>query len=108
MHEPTSRTTTVRLPLLARLARGDTARAARRLAPLLIASVLLLVYFEWRVPGFTRPGNLIDVLDQISINAILAMGITLTILTGGIDLSVGAVLALSGTVAAFILTAGKP
>ena len=47
--------------------------------------LLLLTVFRLLVPGFLRPDNLLDMMDQISINAILAMGIMLTILVGGID-----------------------
>jgi len=46
---------------------------------------------------FLEPRNIINVLRQSSINAIIAAGMTLVILTGGIDLSVGSVLALSST-----------
>ncbi len=49
-------------------------------------------------PIFWRPANLASVLRQISDTGILAMGMTLVILSAGIDLSVGAVLALSGTI----------
>jgi ribose transport system permease protein len=59
------------------------------------------------IPGFWERGNQIDIMQQISINAILAFGMTLTILIGGIDLSVGAVLALVGTIAVSILAGGK-
>ena len=55
---------------------------------------LLLVYFALKVPGFLRAENMLDLAEQISVNAILAFGMTLTILIGGIDLSVGAVMAL--------------
>lgn len=47
-------------------------------------------------PNFMTPSNLLNVLLQSSINGVLAVGMTLVILTGGIDLSVGSVLALSG------------
>ena len=45
-------------------------------------------------------------LRQVSINAIIAVGMTCVILTGGIDLSVGSVMALSGTLAAGLMVAG--
>jgi ribose transport system permease protein len=47
---------------------------------------------------------MLDLAQQISVNAILAFGMTLTILIGGIDLSVGAVVALVGTITVWILT----
>jgi ribose/xylose/arabinose/galactoside ABC-type transport system permease subunit len=49
---------------------------------------------------FLTPTNLLNVLRQISINGILAIGMTFVILTGGIDLSVGSVVAFCGIVAA--------
>lgn len=73
----------------------------RRILPLLGAVVILLVGFRLAVPGFLAPENLVDLAQQISVNAILAFGMTLVILIGGIDLSVGAVVALVGTTTAF-------
>ncbi len=88
-------------------------RALRQVVPLVVAILALQVLFRFGLgplwPGvgdrFWLAGNQIDVLQQISINAILAFGITLTILIGGIDLSVGAVLALVGTTTVYILGA---
>ncbi len=86
----------------------DLVRAGRRLGPLLIAGIVLLAIFALRIPNFLSGNNMVDLVEQVSINTILALGITLTILIGGIDLSVGAVVALAGTVAAYILTQGDP
>src|SRR5262245_3926266 len=69
----------------------------RRLIPLLIATGALLLLFRFLVPNFLATENLLDLIQQISVNAILAFGMTLAILIGGIDLSVGALLALVGT-----------
>lgn len=80
----------------------------RSAAPLLIAIALLLAAFRFWVPTFLAPNNLIDLVQQISINAILAFGLTLVILIGGIDLSVGAVVALVGSTAAYCLSAAIP
>jgi ribose transport system permease protein len=74
-----------------------------RILPLLIAIAALLGTFGSLVPGFLRADNLLDIVQQISVNAILAYGMTLVILIGGIDLSVGALLALAGTTTAFCL-----
>jgi ribose transport system permease protein len=79
----------------------------KRLTPLLIAIVLLLLLFRICVPSFLHPDNLLDLTQQISINAILAFGMTLVILSGGIDLSVGALLALVGTTTVYFLTTGQ-
>ena len=78
-------------------------RTVKQLAPLLVAVVVLLALFRLKVPVFLTGDNLVDLAEQISINAILAFGMTLVILIGGIDLSVGAVLALTGTVAVWLL-----
>lgn len=47
-------------------------------------------------PTFIQPANIINILLQISINGVLAIGLTMVILTGGIDLGVGSVVCLSG------------
>ena len=49
-------------------------------------------------PAFRDPQNLINILQQVTVNAILALGMTMVIFTGGIDLSVGSVVAFSGIV----------
>ena len=53
---------------------------------------------------FLQPGNLTDILRQISVIGIIALAMTYVILTAGIDLSVGSILALSTSVTAMILT----
>src|SRR3984893_11165796 len=53
---------------------------------------------------FLEPGNQSDVLRQVSINGIIAVGMTLVILTGGIDLSVGSLLSLGTMYAAMLFT----
>ncbi|WP_320127745.1 hypothetical protein [uncultured Sphaerochaeta sp.] len=60
-------------------------------------------------PAFLRSSNILNVLRQVSTNGMLAFGMTLAIIIGGIDLSVGSVLALGGTVAAgLIAKSGVP
>src|SRR5215471_18887939 len=81
-------------------------KSGKQLLPLLAAIVLLLGLFRVWVPRFLTPENLLDLAQQISVNAILAYGMTLVILIGGIDLSVGAVVALIGTVAVAVLGHG--
>ena len=78
-----------------------------RLAPaagLLTLSLLLTLL----APVFATPDNLWNVLLQSAINAVLAAGMTCVILTGGIDLSVGSILALSGVILGLALKAGVP
>ncbi len=55
---------------------------------------------------FLQPGNLTDILRQIALIGIISLSMTLVILTGGIDLSVGSVLALSTALTAMWLTRG--
>ncbi|MEM7697724.1 MAG: ABC transporter permease [Verrucomicrobiota bacterium] len=54
-------------------------------------------------PDFLTPGNLIAVVDRIVVIAVIAIGMTLVILTGGIDLSVGSLIALSAVVATTLM-----
>ena len=57
---------------------------------------------------FLDPGNLTDILRQVSLIGIIALGMTFVILTGGIDLSVGSILALSTVLVATVLTESGP
>ena len=75
-----------------------------RLAPLGALFLLILVMAAF-VPGFFTVHNLTNVARQVSINAIIASGMTLIIITGGIDLSVGSLVALTGCVAMLALNA---
>lgn len=59
-------------------------------------------------PIFLRTGNIINILRQAAILNILGIGMTVVIITGGIDLSNGAVLALSSCVAGILLKSGLP
>ena len=71
--------------------------------------VLLCVIVSIATSKFLKPNNLISVLRQISINAYIALGMTLIIILGHIDLSVGAIVAMSGTLTVgFIVTQGLP
>lgn len=81
-------------------------RFVRTYVPLVVATILLLLLFRVWVPNLLSPANIIDLMQQISVNAILAFGMTLVILIGGIDLSVGAVLALVGTTTVYLLSQG--
>lgn len=51
-------------------------------------------------PTFFTAANLVNILRQVSINGLLAVGVTFVLLTGGVDLSLGSVVALTGVVAA--------
>lgn len=81
------------------------ALSGRRLGTL--AGLLGLCLLLWILtPHFLTVSNLLNVLEQTSINAVIAVGMTFVILSGGIDLSVGSLLALSGVVLATGLEAG--
>lgn len=72
----------------------------------LIVLFLIIAIMTVASPVFLTPGNLLTVLLQTSYNAILAVGISFTILIGGIDLSIGSVLAFSSAIGALLLTQG--
>jgi ribose transport system permease protein len=73
----------------------------------ILTGLLVLVALFWRLsPNFMVVGNLLNVVLQVSITAILAFGMTYVLLLGEIDLSVGAAVALTGTVAALGLEHG--
>lgn len=57
-------------------------------------------------PRFLSFNNVLNVLRQASVNAVISIGMTLVILTGGIDLSVGSILAICGAVCAKLMLAG--
>ena len=81
-------------------------KMVKQMLPLIVAVAALLGLFRIWVPTFLDPDNMLDLTQQISVNAILAFGMTLTILIGGIDLSVGALVALVGTTTVYTLTRG--
>ena len=73
----------------------------------LLALLLMVIVFSvWKTDEFCTTDNFWVVMRQISVNTCLSVGMTLVILTGGIDLSVGSVLALSGVVMAGLLKNG--
>jgi ribose transport system permease protein len=75
---------------------------------LLWALGFLILALSLLSPYFLSTANLLNVLRQVSINAILALGMTVVILKGGIDLSVGSLLALAGALAAGFALSGFP
>lgn len=91
-------------------------RRFRRLAPQLAALVIIIAVVSLVSPGFLNItyqngrlyGSLIDVLVRGAPVALLAIGMTLVIATRGIDLSIGAVIAICGAVAATLITSGYP
>jgi erythritol transport system permease protein len=72
----------------------------------LVALVVLLAVFSILSPAFLTAGNLTILLKHVAINAIMAVGMTFVILSGGIDLSVGSVAGLAGMVAGGLIDRG--
>src|SRR5579863_2441031 len=74
---------------------------------LAIALAILMAGLALARPNFLNLANLVNLLRQISINGILAVGVTYVLLTGGVDLSLGSVVALAGVAAACFAHPGQ-
>src|SRR3979409_1786433 len=74
-----------------------------RRASVVVGVALLFIVFSVLTSSFYQPANLLDILLQSSINAMIAVGMTLVVMTRGIDLSVGSVGGLSSMIAASLL-----
>jgi ribose transport system permease protein len=86
------------------LRRSQTAQAV---AALVAIAILAIITSPLAADGsriFLEAGNLTDIVRQVSLIGIISLGMTFVILTGGIDLSVGSVLALASSIAAVVLT----
>lgn len=66
-----------------------------------VALALIIVIFASLSPNYLTPDNLIIMTKHVAVNALLALGVLLVILKGGIDLSVGSTVALSGIIAGY-------
>ncbi|RIL34690.1 ribose ABC transporter permease [Staphylococcus equorum] len=71
-----------------------------------IGLILLVIIISALNNAFLEPSNLFNLLRQVSINGLIAFGMTFVILTGGIDLSVGSTLALSSAMVAILMVSG--
>ena len=71
-----------------------------------VAAVLAFIYLSFATTAFFAPGNLFNVFRNFAFVGIMGLGMTAVIITGGIDLSVGSVLCLSGMVAGMSMAAG--
>jgi inositol transport system permease protein len=80
-------------------------RILKQFGPLLFLIILMIVFTVLK-PSFIDPINVFNIMRQISITGLIALGMTFVILTAGIDLSVGALLALCGMVAAIVAKGG--
>jgi ribose transport system permease protein len=86
---------------------GAMAQRGRQLSTL-AGLALLVTLLTMLSPYFLTVSNLMNVMEQTSINAVIAVGMTFVILSGGIDLSVGSLVALSGVALAGALRSGMP
>src|SRR5215467_15636927 len=101
---------TTAMPSLSQVMRFKATRVRTVLfvlkARAMVVLVALLVLFSYLAPSFFSANNLSILAKHIAISAILAIGMTFVVLTGGIDLSVGSVAGLTGMVAGYFLTQG--
>lgn len=74
----------------------------------LIGLVIIFLVFSLLTPVFLTAPNLVNILQQSSINACIALGMTLVIISGGIDLSVGPTAALAAVISASMMVNGVP
>jgi len=74
----------------------------------LIGLIMLIIVMGILSPAFLSRFNILSVMRQASINGLIAFGMTIVIISGGIDLSVGSSLALSGMVAGLLMQSGLP
>jgi ribose transport system permease protein len=74
---------------------------------MVIILLLMIIVMSFASDVFLSGRNIMNVVRQISVNMILAVGMTFVIMTGGIDLSVGSILAVSGVVASSLLKNGS-
>ena len=88
---------------------NQQARLNRKFDPELIQKLgilpvlfVIVVMFAFLNPNFLRTNNLMNILRQASINIVLAAGMTLVILTGGLDLSVGSILASTAVIGVMV------
>jgi ribose transport system permease protein/inositol transport system permease protein len=68
--------------------------------------LLLIIVFAILAPNFVQGSNLLNLLRQVSIAGLVAIGMTFVILTGGIDLSVGSLVAFAGIIGAYVAKGG--
>ncbi|GAB1583659.1 ABC transporter permease [Phyllobacterium phragmitis] len=71
-----------------------------------IALFAVIIFFSFAAPNFLSTANLVIMSKHVALNAFLAIGMTFVIITGGIDLSVGSIVGLSGMVAGGLILNG--
>ena len=103
---PTSEASTGKVAALRGPAIGTSVGSLLFRLRALIVLFVLIAIFSILSPAFFTSGNLTILIEHVAINAILAVGMTFTILTGGIDLSVGSIVGLAGIVAGGLIHSG--
>ncbi len=92
-------------PEVTKLLKTNSQSLLQKIGPF-IGLLLIVIIISIMSPNFLTLNNLLNVFRQVSINALIAFGMTFVILTGGIDLSVGSILALTGAVTAGLMAGG--
>lgn len=77
-----------------------------KLSSIMALLIVVLVVSVMIPESFLTSSNLVNVVRQMSVNGILTIGMTIVLITGGIDLSIGSVLAVSGTVSCGLIEGG--
>lgn len=73
---------------------------------LIFVALFIIIVMSFVSPVFLTSQNITNILRQISLNGILSIGMTFVILTGGIDLSVGSVIAITGVISGSLMANG--
>jgi len=73
-----------------------------------VVLIVLLIFFALTADGMLKPANLINILKQSAIYGVIVVGVTIVMISGGIDLSVGGQVACNGLLLAYMLTNGVP
>jgi ribose transport system permease protein/inositol transport system permease protein len=75
---------------------------------IILTLIAMAVFFSLSTKSFLSARNFTNIVRQISVVGICAVGMTMVILTGGIDLSIGSLIGLSSSVAAVMMSGGSP
>jgi simple sugar transport system permease protein len=86
----------------------DFLLAHAQVASIAIFFVLCCVLFSFSTPSFLTGANILNILRQLAPMLIVAIAMTFVVATGGIDLSVGSIVALTNSLAAILMQAGVP
>lgn len=73
---------------------------------ILIALIILLIFFSVTTDGFLSTTNIFNIMRQVAVNGIAAVGMTMVIVTGGIDISVGSMMGVASVCCATLMVRG--